>query len=769
MLEVRNKRLADPSFAVGRSARLQQAYYAFEMTSLSLKLKKLRTGRRLPLTEAAYNGHYEVLQFFRLRRVPLATARLTWVYPSGPPPFAPPGHDGTLEGCSLVSPMSAETCAEAGARELGSKQYFVGRGWADEGDVDHRFFVTMRVARTLCREVDAIEMLGREEAKRRAIIRGKRRKEKELVSHMDASILAGYRAAPEAMKLCLEGISINHEAPNGSTILMAAAEEDPAALGHEWVRNDEGWQVLAVAFLLDRGINRPKIEHKSKKTNHSALTWACHLGRSETTEILVERGALINKPAGHLERTPLVTAAAAGHAEVVRLLLERGANPGSRGADGLSAWDVALKAAFSDVLGVISRLESGMLGLATAKRGAANPLVPCTWGCGKMVAAGEGKSQHEKGCLHREVECMYRCGAYRLQYRELDRHVGEVCPRRPLACSMRCGSSIPAEKYQDHQVSDCPMRPVCCPSCRSKVVASVLDRHLRDTCPERMVPCEQGCGERVRASAMHQHVNKSCPLKRVTCRLGCGLNMWLKMREEHEGRLCSERLIECKWGCKEEVKAKHLMAHESQGCPRIGLPCPNRCGIVVSRLDLDEHYASKCANRFVACGLGCGYKVRAKDLTKHESEECGIRQVACPRGCGEGPMPARAMTLHLKYDCRMRSVRCSRCQIEVPEWNLDVHKRDTCSRRVVRCQLEGCHVRLPAEDMAQHEARDCPRRKVWCLQGCGEEMLADARQHHHQHACSMRYVPCPLRCAKKVRIAEVDDHIDLYCARRHQA
>ena len=47
--------------------------------------------------------------------------------------------------------------------------------------------------------------------------------------------------------------------------------------------------------------------------------------------------------------------------------------------------------------------ESGYLGVAVGERGAANPLVPCGWGCGKLVATGHHKAEHEQECAHREV------------------------------------------------------------------------------------------------------------------------------------------------------------------------------------------------------------------------------------------------------------------------------------------------------------------------------------------------------------------------------
>lgn len=56
-----------------------------------------------------------------------------------------------------------------------------------------------------------------------------------------------------------EGVSADRETPSGKTALLSAAEEDPGSLGHTWVQNEEGWDVLAVALLLDRRMYRPKV------------------------------------------------------------------------------------------------------------------------------------------------------------------------------------------------------------------------------------------------------------------------------------------------------------------------------------------------------------------------------------------------------------------------------------------------------------------------------------------------------------------------------
>ena len=156
----------------------------------------------------------------------------------------------------------------------------------------------------------------------------------------------------------------------------------------------------------------PQIDYESRVTGHTALTRACVLGRLETAEVLLDRGADINRvpkcrpmsPLPPLRQTPLrrpgssppplaltgapgecvsspmstavtarggaegrvreracrppiVAAAAAGHAAMVKLLLERGADPELRDRNGETAADVATRAAFVDVLGELARVR----------------------------------------------------------------------------------------------------------------------------------------------------------------------------------------------------------------------------------------------------------------------------------------------------------------------------------------------------------------------------------------------------------------------------
>lgn len=72
------------------------------------------------------------------------------------------------------------------------------------------------------------------------------------------------------------------------------------------------------------------------------------------------------------------------------------------------------------------------------------------------------------------------------------------------------------------QATSCAMRPVVCKACNNKVVASALARHELETCPMRMVECEQGCGQEVPVSGLARHLSK---VREMVCLLRLGV--WL--------------------------------------------------------------------------------------------------------------------------------------------------------------------------------------------------------------------------------------------------
>jgi ankyrin repeat protein len=67
------------------------------------------------------------------------------------------------------------------------------------------------------------------------------------------------------------------------------------------------------------------------------LGLACYFGHYETAKYLIKAGAVVNSPSrNELGATPLLSAAAAGHAKIVLLLLENNANPNARENNGFT-------------------------------------------------------------------------------------------------------------------------------------------------------------------------------------------------------------------------------------------------------------------------------------------------------------------------------------------------------------------------------------------------------------------------------------------------
>lgn len=77
---------------------------------------------------------------------------------------------------------------------------------------------------------------------------------------------------------------------------------------------------------------------------------------------------------------------------------------------------------------------------------------------------------------------------------------------RAYTCLVATRNSRTVRKHP--QATTCAMRPVVCKACNNKVVASALARHELETCPMRMVECEQGCGEEVPVSGLARHLSK---------------------------------------------------------------------------------------------------------------------------------------------------------------------------------------------------------------------------------------------------------------------
>ncbi|MEJ2719445.1 MAG: ankyrin repeat domain-containing protein [Deltaproteobacteria bacterium] len=98
-------------------------------------------------------------------------------------------------------------------------------------------------------------------------------------------------------------------------------------------------RVKEVVRLLKTGAN---MQASDKKYRMTPLMWACHKNHPEVVKVLLDRGADVNARYGN-PQTPLMKAAREGNLEIVRLLLKHGAEVNAKSDIGdtplhLAAW-----------------------------------------------------------------------------------------------------------------------------------------------------------------------------------------------------------------------------------------------------------------------------------------------------------------------------------------------------------------------------------------------------------------------------------------------
>jgi ankyrin repeat protein len=87
------------------------------------------------------------------------------------------------------------------------------------------------------------------------------------------------------------------------------------------------------------------------------LSIAAGLGKLEIVKLLLEKGANVNAT-DLLGQTPLMIAAKEGHLEIVKLLLAKGAAPNAKNSEGKTALDFATKAGRTEVVNLLKSRAS---------------------------------------------------------------------------------------------------------------------------------------------------------------------------------------------------------------------------------------------------------------------------------------------------------------------------------------------------------------------------------------------------------------------------
>jgi ankyrin repeat protein len=112
-----------------------------------------------------------------------------------------------------------------------------------------------------------------------------------------------------------------------------------------------GGDVRAVTAFLDR--YPAAIDDHPWHIETTALIEAAARGKHAMVELLIERGADVDKADSPSRTTPLIAAAERGSAAIVRTLLSHGARTDLKNAKGDAAADVAQRRGYDDIAAVI--------------------------------------------------------------------------------------------------------------------------------------------------------------------------------------------------------------------------------------------------------------------------------------------------------------------------------------------------------------------------------------------------------------------------------
>merc|ERR1711871_864143 len=304
-----------------------------------------------------------------------------------------------------------------------------------------------------------------------------------------------------------------------------------------------------------------------------------------------------------------------------------GADAGMRDMNGQTAYDIAFEIGFTKCMTLMSQFAGGNLGPVKESRGHIIGLVRCPMGCGLSMYAYE-VPEHSEICLLRQIQCPHNCGEIYMLAKELDEHY-EVCATLPCPC-VDCKEIIKRKDMQYHLDHQCPARKVECDyGCGKLVRLNEMGKHHR-FCIKRPRDCELFCGEIIPDCDMKQHVMFDCMKRRASCPLKCPSFIVAEHLPNHLKDTCPNRPLPCKW-CKENFMAKDIKYHERH-CDSKLILCLNGCGEEILE-KMQASHTENCTHKQITCPNNCGRSTKLCDLNEHLLNQCDERMIICPRGC----------------------------------------------------------------------------------------------------------------------------------------
>lgn len=170
---------------------------------------------------------------------------------------------------------------------------------------------------------------------------------------------------PTLRTLVAKGMAVDTADPGGNTLLMLASREGHLEAAQYLAgqhanfgaRNAYGDTAIMMASLKGHLEVVRLLRSRGAEINQpgwTALHYCAWEGRTEVCSYLIEQGAEVNARAPN-DASPLMMAAAQGHADAVKLLLAHAADPALRNDAGATALSLALKARKEEIARLLRR------------------------------------------------------------------------------------------------------------------------------------------------------------------------------------------------------------------------------------------------------------------------------------------------------------------------------------------------------------------------------------------------------------------------------
>ena len=348
---------------------------------------------------------------------------------------------------------------------------------------------------------------------------------------------------------------------------------------------------------------------------------------------------------------------------------------------------------------------------------------------------------------------------------QLSHHLDNSCPVRTAGTKeqysdvLKDGSSI-GNTASVHSQADTE-------ECDSQPLRHDIKTHSKDGCSREVIPCTNvsfGCTWRGKQSELSMHT-QICDFEFIQCPNSCGNLIQRFKLAIHLRDQCPNQILPCpntRAGCEWSGKQTELTTHK-QNCHLESIRCPYQCGEMVSRQNL-EHHITECPKRSVQCPNeknGCIWMGKLEDINIHK-EVCTHHKQKCPNKCGAYFIKQEDIEIHKSKDCPKRKVSCDNsslgCCWKGLHCDLGVHKQ-VCDSRLL--QYLDSSSEFDIQPLESHRLAD---QKCETVVNFDATVVHELNQHVHRQTYD--FTQCPNSCGNPIKSCELATHLSDQCPNR---